>query len=52
MVWTADWTLAATQGYYILLLDIFRPGAIPANYGNVMQVVLDAAALQQIVLDA
>jgi len=48
---TVDWTLATTQGYYILLSDIFRPGAIPANYGNAMQVVLDAAALQQIVLD-
>ena len=51
MVWEADWTLAATPGYYIWLSDIFRPGAIPANYGNATQVVFDAVALRQRIID-
>jgi len=41
MVWHADWTHATTPNYYVPLMDLFLPGAIPPIYGGATMAVFN-----------
>jgi hypothetical protein len=42
-VWAADWTLAASANYYILLVDIFGSSPIPPIFGANTRLTFDNA---------
>ena len=54
-VWVADWTLAASANYYILLADIFGSSPIPPIFGANTHLTFDntdVAAWRREIIDA
>ena len=54
-VWVADWTLAASVNYYVLLADIFGSSPIPPIFGANTHLTFDdtdVAAWRREIIDA